>query len=380
MQLAVVAAGFTPGEADQLRRAMGGWRRPGLIDSYRQKLMAGMLAKGYPQDFAEGLFNQIRGFGEYGFPESHAASFAKLVYVSAWLKHYYPATFAAGLINSQPMGFYAPAQLVRDARDHGVEVRPIDINQSDWDCTLEPTKPGSEGALRLGMRLVRGLRQADAEKIMAARTTPYPSAAELGKRAHVGKATIEKLADAGALDSLAQDRRAALWQALEPPLATDEMPLFAAEADNHQPPELPPLSPQQQVFADYATSGLSLRNHPLSFYRQQLDQLGVVAAEQLVELRHGRRVTVAGLVLMRQRPGTAKGITFVTLEDETGTINLIVHLRTWQKYEMTARRATAMLVTGRLERQGIVIHVIAREIQDLETEMDGLEHKSRDFR
>ncbi len=380
MQLAVVAAGFTPGEADQLRRAMGGWRRPGLIDSYRQKLMTGMLAKGYAQDFAEGLFNQIRGFGEYGFPESHAASFAKLVYVSAWLKRYYPATFAAGLINSQPMGFYAPAQLVRDARDHGVEVRPIDVNQSDWDCTLEPTKPGSEGALRLGMRLVRGLQQTDAEKIVAARETPYPSAAELGKRARVGKATIEKLADAGALDSLERDRRSALWQALEPPLSTDETPLFAAEADNHQPPEFPPLSPQQQVFADYAASGLSLRNHPLSFYREQLDQLGVVTAERIVELRHGRRVTVAGLVLMRQRPGTAKGITFVTLEDETGTINLIVHLRTWQKYEMIARRATAMLVTGRLERQGIVIHVIVREIQDLETEMDELEHRSRDFR
>ncbi len=380
MRLAVVAAGFTPGEADQLRRAMGGWRRPGLIDSYRQKLMAGMLAKGYPNEFAEGLFNQIRGFGEYGFPESHAASFAMLVYVSAWLKHYYPAAFAAGLINSQPMGFYAPAQLIRDARDHQVEVRSIDINHSDWNCTLEPTGAGSEGALRIGMRLVRGLRQADAERIVQARTTPYRTTTELGTRAGLSKSTLERLADAGALNSLQHDRRAALWQALEQPLCTERMPLFAQADDPAPLPELPPLSRQQQVFADYATSGLSLRDHPLAFYREKLHHLGATTATGLVQLRHGSRVTVAGLVLMRQRPGTAKGITFVTLEDETGSINLIVHLRTWQRYELTARRATAMLVTGRLERQGIVIHVIAREIQDLQAEMEGLEHRSRDFR
>ncbi len=277
------------------------------------------------------------------------------------------------------MGFYAPAQLVRDAADHGVEVRPVDVNHSDWDCTLEPTGGHGEGVLRLGMRLIRGLRQADAQRIVAARTTPYRSAAELGTLAGVSKATLQRLADAGALDSLEQNRRAALWQALEPPLSVERMPLLVND-DEAAAPQLPPLSPQQQVFADYATLGLSLRDHPLAFYRERLDRLGVTTAAELATLRHGSRVTAAGLVLMRQRPGTAKGITFVTLEDETGSINLIVHLRTWQKYELTARRATAMLVTGRLERQGIVIHVIAREIQDLQAELAGLEHRSRDFR
>ncbi len=386
MQLAVVAAGFTPGEADQLRRAMGAWRRLGMIDTYRKRLIEGMLAKGYTPEFAEGLFNQIRGFGEYGFPESHAASFAKLVYVSAWLKHYYPAAFAAALINSQPMGFYAPAQLVRDARDHKVEVRPIDINRSDWDCTLEATGDGTEGALRLGMRMVRGLKEADAQRIVAERDAPYRSATELATRARVSRATLEKLADAGALDSLEQDRRAALWQALDQPLSTERMPLFGNQAasnhDDDEPPmpELPPLTPQQQVFADYATLGLSLRDHPLAFYRERLAKRGVTTAAGLAELRHGSRVTVAGLVLMRQRPATASGITFVTLEDETGSMNLVIHLRTWERYELVARRTNAMLVTGRLEREGIVIHVIVREIRDLQTEMDKLEHRSRDFR
>jgi error-prone DNA polymerase len=385
MQLAVVAAGFTPGEADQLRRAMGAWRRLGLIDTYRKKLIDGMLAKGYTPEFAEALFNQIRGFGEYGFPESHAASFAKLVYVSSWLKHYYPAAFAAAIINSQPMGFYAPAQLVRDARDHDVEVRPIDINQSDWDCTLEPQGDGREGAVRLGMRLVRGLRQADVERIIRERridekVAPYTSAAELATRARIGRATLEKLADAGALDSLEQDRRVALWQALDEPLSAERMPLFADATDDEDAPVLPTLTRQQQVFADYASAGLSLRDHPVAFYRDRLTTLGITTAAGLTKLRHGSRVKVAGLVLMRQRPGTAGGITFVTLEDETGTINLVVHLRTWQRYELVARRTNAMMVTGRLERQGIVVHVIAREIQDLQTEMDVLEHRSRDFR
>ena len=381
MQLAVVAAGFSPGQADDLRRAMGGWRRPGLIDNYHKMLTSGMLAKGYSPEFAEQLFNQIRGFGNYGFPESHAASFAKLVYVSSWLKHYYPAAFAAGIINSQPMGFYAPAQLIRDAKEHGVEVRPIDINHSDWDCTLEPASDPPPPVLRLGMRLIRGLRQSTVHDIVEARLGPYRSVSELGARAGVGKRVIERLAEAGALESFRLDRRTALWQALEQPLSAEDHPLFGSSAANDSPaPALPHLSLQEEVFADYQTSGLSLRDHPISFFREGLDLLGVTPAAGLADHPHGSAVTVAGLVLMRQRPGTAKGITFVTLEDESGVANLIIHRQTWKKFELAARRSKALIACGRLERKASVVHIIVRSMQDLESQLKQLRHSSRDFR
>ncbi|MCH2114860.1 MAG: error-prone DNA polymerase [Pirellulales bacterium] len=399
MQLAVVAAGFSPGEADHLRRAMGGWRRPGLIDNYHKMLTDGMLAKGYSPEFSEQLFNQIRGFGNYGFPESHAASFAKLVYVSSWLKHYHPAAFAAGIINSQPMGFYSPAQLVRDAKEHGVEVRPSDVNHSDWDCTLEPAPPALSpflplsardgtvsrksggSSLRLGMRLIRGLQESTAHAIVEARLRPYRSVGELGARAGVGKPVIEQLAEAGALESLQFDRRTALWQALDQPLSTKDQPLFGSlAADDTSAPELPALSLQEEVFSDYQTTGLSLRDHPISFFRDRLDVLGATPASELTGHSHGSAVTVAGLVLMRQRPGTAKGITFLTLEDESGMTNLIIHRQTWKKFELVARRSKALIACGLLERKESVVHIIVSSMQDLETQQKQLRHSSRDFR
>jgi error-prone DNA polymerase len=397
MQLAVVAAGFTGGEADQLRRAMGAWRRSGMIDNYRRRLIDGMLARGYTPDFAERLFEQIRGFGEYGFPESHAASFAKLVYVSSWLKYYYPAAFAAAMINSQPMGFYAPAQLIRDAREHGVEVRSADVNASDWDCTLEEVgathiflqppphlgkgNGGTPPTLRLGLRLIRGLPEAAVRAIVAARTAPYGSVAELSARAKLGRGVVQRLAEAGALGSLALDRRAALWQALDQTPHVEDLPLLACpDEGDSPPPALPQLSPQEEVFADYQSSGLSLRAHPVSFFRTELDQLAVTPAAQLVHWPHGRTVKAAGLVLMRQRPGTAKGITFVTLEDETGIANLIIHARVWKRFELAARRATALIAQGRLERKDKVVHIIVSRLEDMRSRLQELKHHSRDFR
>jgi len=380
MQLAVVAAGFTPGEADQLRKAMGGWRRPGLIDSFRQKLFDGMLERGHTEEFAERLFKQISGFGEYGFPESHAASFAKLAYVSAWLRYHYQAAFTAALINSQPMGFYAPAQLIRDARerrDTPVEVRPIDINHSDWDCTLE--KEGQ--ALRLGLRLVRGLHRAAAESLVQARTRPFASIADLVARTNLSQAVVERLTAADAFQSCGLDRRKALWQALDRAPKREQGPrLFDLHSSESLAPMLPKLDEQEEVFADYHAAGLTLRQHPLSFHREQLNSLGVTPAAQLVTYPHDHMVKVAGIVLMRQRPSTAKGITFVTLEDETGIANLVVHQSTWQRYDQAARRSTAMIAYGKLERKNEVVHVIARRLEDLTDRLASLHSPSRDFR
>lgn len=378
MQLAIEAANFTPGEADQLRRAMAAWRRPGLIDDYRRKLIDGMLSKGYAPEFAEQLFNQIRGFGEYGFPESHAASFAKLVYVSAWIKHYYPAAFAAALINSQPMGFYAPAQLVRDAREHGVEVLGIDVNASDWDCTLE--RRNDLFALRLGLRLVRGMPESIARTIIASRrSAPFQSVAELTARARLNRAAVQRLAEANAFQSLQLNRRTSLWQALDQPAAQEDLPLFANAIVEESMPLLPALSAREEVYADYRTAGMTLRQHPLSFLRDALRELHVTPAGELVRCPHGRHVSVAGLVLMRQRPGTAKGITFVTLEDETGTANLIIHRHTWEKYEHAARRASILVASGRLERKDQVVHVVVDGLRHAPAPPEQLTHRSRDF-
>jgi error-prone DNA polymerase len=404
MRLAVVAAGFTPGEADQLRRAMGGWRRPGLIEQFRQKLIAGMLARGLSAEYAENVFQQIRGFGEYGFPESHSASFALLVYVSAWLKHYYPDAFAAALLNSQPMGFYAPAQLVRDAREHGVEVRPVDVNRSDWDCTLEagnadgppnPSPPRGEGrmrgvkgersrALRLGMRQLLGLPAGAAERIVEARgAVPYRSLEDLSRRAGLGRPLLVRLVKADALRSLALDRRQGLWQALAEGERAGAIPLFddlPTETESEPASPLPALTPYEEVLADYKTAGLSLRAHPMKFFRARLAPLRVLRASELAAARPGRQVRVAGLVLVRQRPGTASGITFVTLEDETGTANLIVRPDIWQRYRMAARNASALVAQGRLERQGEVIHVLANKLVDLAQLSARVDLRSRDFR
>jgi error-prone DNA polymerase len=381
MRLAVVAAGFTPGEADQLRRAMGAWRRRGVMEQFRKKLLDGMAANGYQTEFAERVFQQICGFGEYGFPESHAASFALLVYVSAWLKCYYPAAFTAALLNSQPMGFYAPAQLVTDARRHGVEVQPIDVNFSAWDCTLEPFSDAPEVrpevALRLGLRQVRGLSRKHAERIIMGRAAgPFQSFTDFTRRTGLRAGTLKKLGQADAFGSLQLDRRAALWKSLperEPPGLFDQI-------DVDEPlTELPEMTPFAQVIADYDAAGLTLRQHPVSFIRQHLEQLKIVPAAQLVKMEPGTRLKVGGVVLVRQRPGTANGITFVTLEDETGTANLIVRKNIWDRDRQVARRAVAMIAHGTLQRESEVTHVLVTRLEDLSPHFENLSSRSRDF-
>ncbi|MFM7561719.1 MAG: error-prone DNA polymerase [Planctomycetota bacterium] len=385
MKLAIVAAGFTPGEADQLRRAMGAWRKTGVIEKFRTKLLEGMLSRGLSEEFADQVFRQLRGFGEYGFPESHAASFALLVYVSAWLKHYYPAAFVAALLNSQPMGFYAPAQLVACARRHGVEVRPPDVNHSDWDSTLEPATESTGGwALRLGLRQIAGFPAAAAEAIVAARNEqgPFTAVADFATRCGLGQATIARLSEADAFASLRQDRRTALWQALGQERRPLEQPLFDAlsQTDDEIAELLPALSEPEQVTADYQSVGLSLRAHPLAFCRPQLDEQRVTRAADLVTAIDGRQCRVAGLVILRQRPSTAKGITFVTLEDETGTANLVIKPDIWQRYYQICRTSSAWIAHGKLERRSGVIHVVVNRLEDLGGSAQTPRVHSRDFR
>ena len=420
MRLAVEAAGFTPGEADQLRRAMGAWRRPGVIDQFHRKLTEGMLARGFTPEWAEAVFRQIRGFGEYGFPESHAASFALLVYVSCWLKHHYMAAFTAALVNSQPMGFYAPAQLVRNAREHGVEVRPVDVNASEWDCTLEEAGSEEQGAgsteysvlstaslppsssllpapcsrpLRLGFRMLRGLPRLAGERIVACRGgRPYQSIDDFTRRTRFGRAVILRLARAGVFASLEADRRHSLWDAL----AQDPtpLPLFDSvedetASDSVSPilhpssfiphPFLPAMTPPEQVLADYRTTGLSLLAHPLSFLRGELEKLRVIPAGGLRTWPDGKWVRVAGLVLVRQRPSTAKGITFVTLEDETATANLIIRPEVWKRFRMIALNATVLIASGPLQRKEENIHVLVAKLEDFSVHLDGMTSQSRDF-
>jgi error-prone DNA polymerase len=367
MRLVVVAAGFTPGEADQLRRAMGAWRKPGIIDRFQKKLIDGLLANGYSAEFADRVFRQLRGFGEYGFPESHAASFALLVYVSAWLKRYYPAAFAAALINSQPMGFYAPAQLVSDARKHGVDVLPADVNFSDWDCTLE------SGALRLGFRMLRGMSESHARRIVEQRETgKYETIAGFARRTGLSPAVLSRLSRADAFQSLEPNRRAALWQSLP-----EQLELFTVD---DPAVALARLSPWEEVSADYRNLGLSLRDHPLKFLRPQLEKSRVTTSAGLISLAHGRRVRVAGLVLVRQRPATASGITFVTLEDETGVSNLIIHPKVWERFHRVARRSQAMIAQGTVQRREDVIHVFVDYLEDLTESLQSTAVRSRDFR
>jgi len=382
--LAVVAAGFSPGEADQLRRAMGAWRRPGIIDQFHKKLIKGMLEKGLSEEFAERIFQQIRGFGEYGFPESHAASFALLVYVSAWLKCYYPAAFCAAIINSQPMGFYSPAQLIRDARAHGVRVLPADVNYSGWDCRLEDSEfrvqSSGEGALRLGLRVLTGIPETAAKTIEAARKVgPFVSLDDFVRRTELSQVVVAKLAEADAFPSLAMDRRAALWQALGQERKARHMPLLTDVADEELAAVLPPMPLVEQVFADYRTSGLSLKAHPLGFFRQQLEQMRVTPAGKLDKTRDGRHLRVAGLVILRQRPGTAKGITFATIEDETGLANLVIRPEIWARYYQVARRSAGWIAHGCLENKEGVIHLVVNRLDDLSHLLGELKTKSRDF-
>jgi error-prone DNA polymerase len=377
MALVIEAAGFTPGEADQLRRAMAAWKRKGGLDKFRDKVINGFKRGGLSQQLGERIFKQIRGFGEYGFPESHAASFALLVYVSAWLKYHHPAAFTASILNSLPMGFYAPAQLVRDAREHGVEVRPPDINASDWDCTLEVSQEKTQ-ALRLGLRLINGVREVEARKIMAARAAGglFQSVDDLARRAELRSITLAKLSAADACQSLQLHRRQALWNSLIP---RDDLPLFN-RPDEDDAADLPVLPPFHEVAADYQSIGLTLRQHPISFMRSDLNRIGAILSKGLATIDENSLVKVAGLVLMRQQPQTAKGIRFITLEDETGVANLVVRPDVWERYRRFAGRASAMLVHGKVERQGIVIHVVVNRMQDLTRVLDAIRNKSRDFR
>jgi error-prone DNA polymerase len=435
MQIAIVAAGFSPEEADRLRRAMATFRHTGTIHLFRAKFIDGMVANGYAREFAERCFGQIEGFGEYGFPESHAASFALLVYVSSWIKRYYPEAFCAALLNSQPMGFYAPAQLVRDAREHGVTVLHPDVNHSEWDCTLEPGAPsprasgtsprapiargGGRGegqghtltsvsvaaphpnplptsgeresprcAVRLGLRLIDGLAEEAGKEIVTARGAGYASVGAVWLRSGAPVSVLERLADADAFRSTGLDRRAALWAvrgldggalhtkakratAAASPITTwPGNRLLSADLFDERPVDLPSASLGEHVVADYAALGLSLKAHPVAFFREELTARRILTSAQHWDERlAGRRVTVAGLVLVRQRPGTAKGVIFLTLEDETGIVNVVVWPKVFEQNRRVLMTAQFLAVRGKIQREGLVIHVVAEELIDLTHEL-----------
>ncbi len=366
MRIAIVAAGFTPDEADRLRRSLATFRKTGTISSFRERFINGMVTRGYDPDFAQRCFSQIEGFGEYGFPESHAASFALLVYASAWLKRHHPAAFACALLNSQPMGFYAPAQIIRDAREHGVEVRPVCVNASYWDCTLEPATRGGL-ALRLGFRLVKGLKEEDGQWISAARGNGYPDIESLWRRAGIGRAAVTKLAHADAFAPSGLARRDALWEARA--LTADKpLPLFPEGEGRVEPPvDLPAPSLGQEVVEDYRATRLSLRAHPLALLRDRLSagRPASQVAAAIPETPDGTPFTHTGLVITRQRPGTASGVIFLTLEDETGVVNAIVWPKTYERFRRTVIAGRMLRVTGKLQREGSVSHLIAWRIENL---------------
>lgn len=399
MQLAIVAAGFTPGEADALRRAMAAWKRRGGLGHFGERLISGMRARGYSESFAARVFAQIQGFGEYGFPESHAASFALLVYVSAWLKRHEPAAFTAALLNSQPMGFYAPSQLVRDARKHGVEVRPVDVCASEWMCTLEAADDdgpadagagiqassgaqagGGDGtrrpALRLGLCLVHGLKRTAAERLVAARKRPWRDLATLARDAALERGDLEALAAAGALASLTGHRHRAFWAVAgtEPERPLAPLPIERAVPMLRAPTE------GENLVADYRHLGFTLGRHPLALLRPIFERRRGVTAAALATLAAGARVRVAGLVTTRQKPATASGVTFVTLEDESGHVNLIVWKTVGTSHRRMLFEARLMEVEGRLQREGEVLHVIVERMADRSAWLGRLVTRSRDFR
>ncbi|MEO6903613.1 MAG: error-prone DNA polymerase [Bacteroidia bacterium] len=364
MEIAIVAAGFTPAEADELRRSMATFKARGKVSAFEQKLVNGMIAKGYEEEFSKRVFRQLEGFGGYGFPESHAASFALLVYVSSWLKCYYPDVFAAALLNSMPMGFYQPAQLISDAKKHGVVVKAIDINQSHWDNTLE-AKEGKYCALRLGFRQVKGLPEDDIQILLAARDAQFIRIPQL-LDAGVSLSALERLADADAFRSIGLDRRKALWEVAA--LADHPTGLFHAQQQDNtveQSIELPEMTEQEHVLEDYRTLALSLKAHPLSFVRTNLTALNVVATDQLPHCKDGMRVRVAGLVLVRQRPGTAGGICFVTIEDEAGSANLVIFEKLFSTYRKEIVNSHLLMVEGKVQKEGEVIHVVVQRCYNL---------------
>ena len=397
MEIAMVAAGFTPGKADQLRRAMAAWKKKGGLEPFKEDLVRGMLGNGYDEKFALQIFEQIRGFGEYGFPESHSASFALLVYVSSWLKRYEPAAFTCALLNSQPMGFYAPAQLVQDAQRHGVEVRAVDVLVSSWDCSLEGARDEGRGtreyqpALRLGLRMVKELSESSAKRLIQAREeigftdfprpsplVPLPSCAfeELALRAKLSRKDMNALAAAGALGSLAGHRRHAAWLVAG---IERRPPLLASAPIVESAPALAAPTEGQDILADYASLGLTLGRHPLALLRPRLKKLSMITAAQLGTTPSGTQIRVAGLVTCRQHPGTAKGVIFVTLEDETGQINVVIWKRLAQKQRRPLLSARLLGVDGILERESGVTHLIAEHLTDHSALIGDLVTNSRDF-
>jgi len=376
MQLAIVAAGFTPGEADRLRRAMAAWRRKGSLGPFEQRLVEGMRDRGYDEGFARQVFQQILGFGEYGFPESHAASFALLVYVSAWLKCHEPAAFCCALLNSQPMGFYAPAQLVRDAREHGVEIRTVDANVSDWEAALE--EGGEAPAVRLGLSLVQGLSREGARRLVEARVSgPFGSVQALASRAALDRDDLTALSAAGALAGLAGHRHRAAWRVtgVEKPLPLLPQPCIAEGL-----PLLRAPREGEDIVADYRSLGLTLGRHPLALLRKQLASLGWMTAGELWDQPDGTPVRCGGIVVTRQRPGSASGVTFVTVEDETGPANLIVWRSLGDRQRRVLLGARLLEVRGVVQREGDVLHVVARRLEDRSALLGELQARSRDFR
>jgi error-prone DNA polymerase len=384
MQIAMVGAGYTPGEADQLRRDMAAWKKTGRLERHRDKLLSGFAVRGISERFGEMLYQQIHGFGEYGFPESHAASFALLVYASSWLKVHHAAAFACALLNSQPMGFYSPSSIVQDAQKHGVLVLPPCVVQSEWDSTLEGEGVRAitqKGPMRLGLRQIKGLGEAAGVAIACARgEAPFADVPDLVRRARLKKNEIDALAEAGALGAIVSERREALWRARAP---RGDGLFDGALMEPDEDVGLPPLRPMEQLLLDYGRVGLSLGDHPMRHARERLARRRggrVLRAEDLARTSHGARVVVAGLVIGRQRPATASGVTFITLEDETGVVNLVVHKRVFSEHHAVARHAKLMIARGKVERDGEVIHVLVSAMERLDLEHAGdLSVRSRDF-
>jgi error-prone DNA polymerase len=377
MQVAMVAAGFSGSEADVLRRSMAAWARRGGMEHMHQRLVNGMLERGYQQVFAEQIFEQIKGFGEYGFPESHAASFALLVYVSAWLKCHHPAAFTCALLNSQPMGFYQPAQLVQDARRHDVTVLPADIRYSNWDCALARSDKNIP-QLRLGLRLVKGLGQQAANRITTARDSkPFTSAQDLCTRAQLNRRELAVLAEAAALRGIAGHRHRARWEVA----AIEKQPADLLEGINRQDDAtaIRPASETDDLRADYAATGLTLGRHPVALIRNILRHRRIRTAQQLLQLKHGTHTRACGLITMRQRPMTANGTIFLTLEDETGHVNVVIWQRLWERQRSIILNASLIAVDGVLESDGEVYHLIARQVHDFDELTKGLKTRSRDF-
>ncbi|MBV9509352.1 MAG: error-prone DNA polymerase, partial [Caulobacteraceae bacterium] len=388
MRVAIECAGFTAGEADQLRRAMATFKHTGGVSGFKEKLVGGMVARGYHLEFAEKTFSQLEGFGSYGFPESHAASFALIAYASSWLKCWHPDVFCAALLNAQPMGFYAPAQIVRDAREHGVEVRPVCINASRWDSTLEPTDSPDRFAVRLGLRHVRGLSNVDAAKLVLARADrPFASVDDLWRRAGVPAASLVQIAEAdGFRAAMGLARREALWAIKA--LRDEPLPLFAAATAREQaivpevdepPVALRAMTAGREVVEDYGHVGLTLRAHPVSFLREDLARDRYMTCAAASAGKDFQSCRVAGLVLVRQKPGSAKNVTFITLEDETGVANLVVWEQVYEKHRRTVLTSSMLGVAGRIQREGDVVHVIAYKLEDLTPVLSSLGQRGMPF-